>query len=245
MTPSGTIGTVDAGVRADLTVNLGPKAPKGCHQVTDLVPSGLVPVGNLQGLGRPEHRRRRAKGHHLPIRPGRPAGQLLRREDPEVERRPSALLRPRGDRRHLRVGADHRRVAGRPPDAPRQRRARHDPLTPPRRVGRLDRGGQPWLAALRRAPRRRPPRPSRSPSPGMSGRAPCPDTARAGPWSGPHQTSRPPDVIDEDIRPFDLPARPPQGHRTGGDGVDRPAAPIDLGRPARRSVSAGMGRSTS
>ena len=48
ITPSGTIGTA-ALVTVDLTVKLGPKAPKGCHQVTDLVPSGLVPVGNLEG----------------------------------------------------------------------------------------------------------------------------------------------------------------------------------------------------
>ena len=48
MTPSGAIGTSTL-VRVDLTVTLGPKAPKGCHQVTDLVPSGLVPVGNLEG----------------------------------------------------------------------------------------------------------------------------------------------------------------------------------------------------
>ena len=48
MTPSGTIGTATL-VRVDLTVSLGAKASKGCHQVTDLVPSGLVPVGNLQG----------------------------------------------------------------------------------------------------------------------------------------------------------------------------------------------------
>jgi hypothetical protein len=48
MTPSGTIGPATL-VRVDLTVSLGPKAPKGCYQVTDLVPSGLVPVGSLEG----------------------------------------------------------------------------------------------------------------------------------------------------------------------------------------------------
>ena len=48
MTPSGKIGTA-ALVTVDLTVTLGPKAPKGCHLVTDIVPSGLVAVGNLQG----------------------------------------------------------------------------------------------------------------------------------------------------------------------------------------------------
>jgi len=48
MTPSGKIGTA-ALVTVDLTVRLGAKVPKGCHLVTDLVPSGLVPVGHLQG----------------------------------------------------------------------------------------------------------------------------------------------------------------------------------------------------
>ncbi|MEP6638339.1 MAG: Ig-like domain-containing protein [Chloroflexota bacterium] len=48
ITPGGTIGTA-ALVVVDLTVHLGPKAPLGCHLVTDLVPSGLVPVGNLEG----------------------------------------------------------------------------------------------------------------------------------------------------------------------------------------------------
>jgi hypothetical protein len=43
-TPSGpvTAGTL---VRVDLTVTFGPQAPAGCHQVSELVPSGLVPVG--------------------------------------------------------------------------------------------------------------------------------------------------------------------------------------------------------
>ncbi len=47
ITPSGTIAT-SALVTVDLTVTLGPRAPNGCHLVTDFVPSGLVPVGNLQ-----------------------------------------------------------------------------------------------------------------------------------------------------------------------------------------------------
>ena len=48
ITPSGTVGAAKL-VRVDLTVELGPKAPTGCHLVTDLVPSGLVPVGHLEG----------------------------------------------------------------------------------------------------------------------------------------------------------------------------------------------------
>ena len=36
-------------MRVDLTVTVGGKAPTGCHLVTDIVPSGLVPVGNLAG----------------------------------------------------------------------------------------------------------------------------------------------------------------------------------------------------
>jgi hypothetical protein len=53
MTPGGRIGTA-ALVTVDLTVHVGPKAPKGCHLVTDIVPSGLVAVGNLQGWIGPE-----------------------------------------------------------------------------------------------------------------------------------------------------------------------------------------------
>jgi hypothetical protein len=48
ISPSGDISS-RALVTVDLTVHLGPKAPKGCHVVTDLVPSGLVAVGNLEG----------------------------------------------------------------------------------------------------------------------------------------------------------------------------------------------------
>ncbi len=44
--PSGTVKTGDL-VRIDLTVTFGPKAPAGCHQVTELVPSGLVALGGL------------------------------------------------------------------------------------------------------------------------------------------------------------------------------------------------------
>ncbi len=43
-TPSGTIKTGDL-VRIDMTVTFGPKAPAGCHQVSELVPSGLIAVG--------------------------------------------------------------------------------------------------------------------------------------------------------------------------------------------------------
>ena len=38
----------------DLTVRLGAKAPKGCHLVTDLLPSGLVAVGRLEGWVDPD-----------------------------------------------------------------------------------------------------------------------------------------------------------------------------------------------
>ena len=56
MTPSENIGTA-ALVTVDLTVHVGAKAPKGCHLVTDIVPSGLVAVGNLQGWLDPEDER--------------------------------------------------------------------------------------------------------------------------------------------------------------------------------------------
>jgi hypothetical protein len=49
-------GTVDGGdlVVVDLRVTFGPKAATGCHRVTELVPSGLVPVSALRGLVDPE-----------------------------------------------------------------------------------------------------------------------------------------------------------------------------------------------
>ena len=53
VTPSGTIGTA-ALVTVDLTVRLGATAPVGCHLVTDNVPSGLVPVGHLEGWVAPD-----------------------------------------------------------------------------------------------------------------------------------------------------------------------------------------------
>lgn len=43
-TPAAVVGTADL-VRIDLTVRFGPKAPAVCHQVTELVPSGLIPIG--------------------------------------------------------------------------------------------------------------------------------------------------------------------------------------------------------
>ena len=54
VTPSGTIGSGDL-VTVELTVDLGPTAPSGCHRVTDFVPSGLVPVGNRAGWAEPEN----------------------------------------------------------------------------------------------------------------------------------------------------------------------------------------------
>jgi hypothetical protein len=46
--PSGTVKSSDL-VTVDLAVTFGPKAAAGCHRVTELVPSGLVPVGVLRG----------------------------------------------------------------------------------------------------------------------------------------------------------------------------------------------------
>lgn len=51
--PAGTIGTDDL-VQVDLFMDFKPKAPKGCYQVTDLAPSGLVPVGSLAGWINPD-----------------------------------------------------------------------------------------------------------------------------------------------------------------------------------------------
>ena len=44
--PSATIASADL-ITVDLTVTFGPQAATGCHQVTELVPSGLTPVGLL------------------------------------------------------------------------------------------------------------------------------------------------------------------------------------------------------
>jgi hypothetical protein len=41
-------------VTVDITIEFGPQAPAGCHLVTDLVPSGLTPVGVLDGWVDPE-----------------------------------------------------------------------------------------------------------------------------------------------------------------------------------------------
>jgi hypothetical protein len=65
MTPSGRIGTA-ALVTVDLTVNIARKAPAGCHLVTDILPSGLVPVGNLQGWFEPGDERAAPKGVAYP-----------------------------------------------------------------------------------------------------------------------------------------------------------------------------------
>jgi hypothetical protein len=46
VTPSGRIGS-DQLVQVNLQVTFGPRAPDDCHQVTDLVPSGLVAVGDV------------------------------------------------------------------------------------------------------------------------------------------------------------------------------------------------------
>jgi hypothetical protein len=65
MTPSGKIGTA-AFVTVDLTVRLGAKAPKGCHLVTDLLPSGLVAVGHLEGWVDPDDEDSAPKGVEYP-----------------------------------------------------------------------------------------------------------------------------------------------------------------------------------
>ena len=51
--PSGAVDGSDL-VVVDLRVTFGPKAAKGCYRVTELVPSGLVPVSALHGLVDPE-----------------------------------------------------------------------------------------------------------------------------------------------------------------------------------------------
>ena len=51
--PAGTIPSTDL-VVVDLLVEFGRQAPKSCHRVVELVPSGLVPVGALRGWVDPE-----------------------------------------------------------------------------------------------------------------------------------------------------------------------------------------------
>jgi hypothetical protein len=46
--PSGAIGSGDL-VIVSLKVRFGPQAPLGCHLVTELLPSGLVAVGEIEG----------------------------------------------------------------------------------------------------------------------------------------------------------------------------------------------------
>jgi hypothetical protein len=46
--PSGTVNAADL-VVVDLKVTFGSKAAAGCHRVTELVPSGLIPVGVMRG----------------------------------------------------------------------------------------------------------------------------------------------------------------------------------------------------
>ncbi|HEX5822986.1 MAG TPA: alpha-2-macroglobulin family protein, partial [Candidatus Limnocylindrales bacterium] len=46
VTPGGAIGTADL-VRVDLSITFGPQTASGCHQVTELAPSGLAPIGSL------------------------------------------------------------------------------------------------------------------------------------------------------------------------------------------------------
>jgi hypothetical protein len=53
VTPAGTIRASDL-VVVDLRVTFGPQAPTGCHVVTELAPSGLVPVGVLRTWTDPE-----------------------------------------------------------------------------------------------------------------------------------------------------------------------------------------------
>ena len=46
-TPAAVVRTSDL-VRIDLLVRFGSKAPAGCHQVSELVPSGLIPMGPME-----------------------------------------------------------------------------------------------------------------------------------------------------------------------------------------------------
>ncbi len=53
VSPAGTVRARDL-VAVDFKVSFGPQAAIGCHRVTDMVPSGLVPVGVLEDWMDPE-----------------------------------------------------------------------------------------------------------------------------------------------------------------------------------------------
>ena len=106
-------GTVDGGdlVVVDLRVTFGPKAAQGCHRVTELVPSGPRPGQRPRAASSTPEIGRVPDGYRLPGGADRSARRLLRRFRWDAHDRAPALRRAGHHRRHLRVGADNRRVA--------------------------------------------------------------------------------------------------------------------------------------
>ena len=91
----------DARVEVRLTATFGPQAVAGCHEISDLVPSGLAPIehvvtlvrGGLVGIVVP-----------LAVPDRRPACLVLRQPDHEIQDGQDALLRADRDGGHLCVG---------------------------------------------------------------------------------------------------------------------------------------------
>ncbi len=110
VTPTKTVASSDL-VKVELVVKFGPLASAGCHQVTELVPSGLTPVSSLETWPDPDNEEPDLVGVRLPVRSIRTEGLLLRGAEPEVEPDPVALLRAGGDTRNVRLGDRHRRIA--------------------------------------------------------------------------------------------------------------------------------------
>ena len=108
--PIGTVRARDL-VAVDFMVSFGPQAATGCHRVTDLVPSGLVPVGVLEDWMDPETGERPRS--HLPRGAGCSTRDLLRHEEPERRDGLAALCRQGDHCRDVTVGIGHRRVTQR------------------------------------------------------------------------------------------------------------------------------------
>ena len=99
----------DAMVEVRLTATFGPQVVAGCHEVSDLAPSGLAPMEYYQ---RWSYDDTSAPSFISPYADRRAAGLLLRRAIEGVPDGEDALLRPDRDRRHVHVGVSRHPVGG-------------------------------------------------------------------------------------------------------------------------------------
>jgi hypothetical protein len=74
-TPAAVVDASDL-VRVDISVEFGPKAPTGCHQVTELVPSGLIALGATASWAYKEEEEQANAGLAL-VRPFAVVGQRV------------------------------------------------------------------------------------------------------------------------------------------------------------------------